>query len=275
MAEVAKPVPTEAGPTSITIVSHSTLLYWWPVWAVGLVFGCLSLFDGYRLGVFPEGTKLEPASGGSGTYTLTVPGDHAEALPTVDAATGSFPVRVAGNKYFGLIFCLVLLLVIFGTNVHLRGLWSVITLMGLVIVAILGTWFEWWQWLVWGLGRTHIYISAIGYLLVSVVLLVMWVLAVFVYDRNRYVTFSPGQLIVRQEVGDVQQVYDTISVSIEKEQSDLFRHLLLGFFSGDVVIRISGAQARRIEMPNVLMAGSRVQQVADLMATRTVTQAEQ
>ncbi len=30
----------------VTIVSHSTLFYWWPVWAVGFLLGILSLIWG-------------------------------------------------------------------------------------------------------------------------------------------------------------------------------------------------------------------------------------
>src|SRR4051794_14149576 len=41
----------------ITIVSHSTLFYWWPVWAVGFLLGILSFFSGYRMALVPAETK--------------------------------------------------------------------------------------------------------------------------------------------------------------------------------------------------------------------------
>jgi hypothetical protein len=263
----------QQAPGNITLISHSMLLYWWPVWAVGLVLGCISLVDGYRMAILPEGTRLEARSPGGppDTWTLTVPEGKAANLPQdADRPGGKFPVRVAANRNLGLIFCGVVLLVVFSTNIPLRGLWSVVTVLGLLIVVMVATYLGWWEVLVVGLGATHVYISAAGYLLVSVPLFVVWAFTVLVYDRNRYVTFSPGQLIVHQEVGDMQQVYDTTNVSIEKRRSDLFRHVLLGFFSGDVVIMMSGPQGQRLELANVLFAGAKVQQVADLMKTRPI-----
>src|SRR4051794_37440284 len=40
----------------ILIISHSSLFYWWPVWAVGLLMGFLTLFSGHRLATVPDKT---------------------------------------------------------------------------------------------------------------------------------------------------------------------------------------------------------------------------
>src|SRR5437764_853886 len=125
-------------PASIKLVSHSLLFYWWPVWACGLVLGVLSLLDGHRLAILPEGSRLEAGIEGpqSTAYRLVVPGNREPTLPTAvkDADGESFPVRVATNAGTGMVFCAVLLVVIFSISVPLRGLWSVVVLLGLVIV---------------------------------------------------------------------------------------------------------------------------------------------
>ena len=41
----------------ITIISHSTLFYWWPIWAAGFLLGILSLLGGDRMAVVPSGTE--------------------------------------------------------------------------------------------------------------------------------------------------------------------------------------------------------------------------
>ena len=83
-------------------------------------------------------------------------------------------------------------------------------------------------------------------------------------------TFTAGQIIVHKDVGDLRQVYDTTNVRLEKLRSDLFRHVLLGFFSGDVLIQMPGAQGQQIVLQNVLFAGWKVQRIADLMKTRPI-----
>jgi hypothetical protein len=138
--------------------------------------------------------------------------------------------------------------------------------LAVLVLALTG----WWTEILKSFAQLHIYISAAGYLFPSLVLLLVWLGTVFVYDRNRYVTFTAGQIVVHQEVGDMQEVYDTTNVELEKRRSDLFRHVLLGLFSGDVVIRTAGAEGRQIVLPNVLFAAWKVEQVANLMKTRPI-----
>jgi hypothetical protein len=261
-------------PCRIKLVSHSMVFYWWPVWAVGLLLGFLTLLDGQRMAIVPEGTRLRASTDGSQekNFELEVPAKGADQLVEEAKTPGgaTFVVPVARSKAFGLLFCFVLLLVIFSTNVVLRGLWSIIALLLIVIVAGLLAMFHLLPEIVGRLDQLNIYITAAGYLFPSSLLLVLWAGTVFIYDQNRYITVTPGQLIVHQDVGDMRQMYDTTNVTVEKRRSDFFRHILLGFFSGDVVVQIQGGQAQTFVLPNVLFAGWKVQQVADLMKTRIV-----
>jgi hypothetical protein len=271
--------PTQASqgrlqePTSITLVSHSMLFYWWPVWLVGFVLGVMSLQAGYRLAIIPEGTKLQPGTERSQgrTYELVVPANQPDLATLARSSPQEpFPVALAASRTMGLLFCFVLLVVIFSTNIPLRGLWSAIVVLLLLLLGGLLAALNLWDAIFDALAHLHIYITAAGYLFVSVVLFVFWVVTVFVFDQRRYITFTPGQLVVHQEVGDMRQVFDTTNVVVEKRRSDFFRHILLGFFAGDIIVRIQGGQGQTFLVPNVLFAAAKVEQVARLMKTRPV-----
>jgi len=261
-------------PDRIKLVSHSMVFYWWPVWVAGLILGFLTLMDGSRMAIVPEGTKLRagPDVSNEKTFELLVPAKGAEPLLEAAKTPGgaAFGVPVARSKAYGLFFCFVLLLVVFSTNVVLRGLWSIIALLLIVIVAGILAMYHLLPEIVGSLDQVHIYITAAGYLFPSSLLLVLWAGTVFLYDPNRYITVTPGQLIVHQEVGDMRQMFDTTNITVEKRRSDFFRHILLGFFSGDIVVQIQGAGGQTFVLPNVLFAGWKVKQVADLMKTRVV-----
>ena len=88
------------------INSHSTLLYWWPAWALGFVFA--------------------PLNAGQEKFLAT--------------AEGSQPSSALGLTYLS-----ILLLLIVFTNVRLRGIHSVVTLLTVAFVAVLLAWFGWWD----------------------------------------------------------------------------------------------------------------------------------
>jgi len=260
----AQPEPDQ--PATIKLVSHSLLFYWWPVWVFGFVLGWLSLLSGERLAIVPEGTKLQAGPGGSQgkTYELVLP-DKAR-----DHLQEDFNVAVMASKNAGMLFCCVLLAVIFSTTIPLRGLWSALVLMLFLIVAILLVMAGLREKIVDSIGHLHIYITAAGYLFLSAILFLVWLVTVCLFDPRRYIIFSPGQIVVHREVGDMRQVYDTTNVSVEKQRSDFFRHVLLGFFSGDIVVSVQGNQGQTFLLPNVLFAAWKVKQVANLMKTRPV-----
>src|SRR5437868_4179562 len=59
MSSVPPPVPAATpahapdSPNEITIVSHSNLYYWWPVWAIGFLMGLLTWVGGYVAAIVP------------------------------------------------------------------------------------------------------------------------------------------------------------------------------------------------------------------------------
>src|SRR6516164_10907584 len=111
------------GSREVRIVSHSMLFYWWPVWAVGLLMAGLTFLDGHRLAIVPAGTEVVEGFDGGRQALVPPAGAH---LPK-DPATGkpSEPtLRAASHSGYGVVFVVVLLVVVFITNVPIRGLWS-------------------------------------------------------------------------------------------------------------------------------------------------------
>jgi hypothetical protein len=261
--------PLGAPPREVRIVAHSTLFYWWPVWAVGLLLAGLTWLGDHRLAIVPAGTQVVEGFDGDREALVPPAGAH---LPR-DPATGKPrepTLRMASNSGCGVVFVAVLLLVVFITNVAIRGLWSVLAVvtvvLGTVILALAG----WWDDILDAVVHSRVYINAFGYLAISLPLLVLWLVVVLFFDRKTYMVFTPGQLQVCQEIGSGEAVYDTHGMVVEKRRSGLFRHWLLGFGSGDLLVKTTGANAQQFEMHNVLFVGSKLRLILQMLKTREV-----
>ena len=86
----------------------------------------------------------------------------------------------------------MLLLVIFITNVPLRGLWSVIVIVLILSMVIIFAILGWWEHILETLSFLDIRINLGGYLLVSTVLLGFWLVVFFFFDRQIYMVFTPA-----------------------------------------------------------------------------------
>jgi hypothetical protein len=261
--------PVSAGPREVRIVAHSMLFYWWPVWAAGFLMAGLTWVDGHRLAFVPPGTEVVDNVDG-GREALVVPaGAH---LPQ-DPATGKPrqpTLRMATHAGYGVIFIVVLLVVVFITNVPIRGLWSVIAvitvLLGTVILALLGVWED----ILEAAAHSRVYINAFGYLGIAVPLLILWLVVVLFFDRQTYMVFVPGQLRVCQDIGSGEVAYDTMGMVVAKRRSDLFRHWLVGLGSGDLFVKTAGANSTQFEMHNVLFIGNKLALIQEMLQTREV-----
>jgi len=256
-------------PRAVHIVAHTMLFYWWPVWAVGLLLAGVTWLGGYCLAIVPAGTQVVEGFDGDREALVLPAGAH---LPQ-DPATGKPrepTLRVASRSGYGVVFVVVVLLVIFITNVPIRGLWSVVVLitvlLGTIILALAG----WWDDILEAAAHSRVYINAFGYLAISLPLLGLWLVVVLFFDRQMYMVFVPGQLRVCQEIGSGEVAYDTMGMVVAKKRSDLFRHWLLGFGSGDLLVKTAGAHAQQIEMQNVLFVGSKLKLIQDMLQMREV-----
>jgi len=264
------PVTVVAAPPTIRkiiIVSHSNLFYWWPVWAVGFLFGIVSLF-GDHLVTVPTGTEAKEDA------PVVINGEkktrHVLVYPDKAVKPLAPYMHVSSNKNVGVVFCAILLLVIAITNVPLRGLWSFIVILVVLFTTIILAILDKWSVVFEYLGRLDIRISAGGYLFISLILFVLWLLVVFVFDQQIYMVFEPGQMRVRQSIGDAETSYDTTGMTTQKQRSDLFRHWILGLGSGDLIVKTAGAHPQEIDMNNVLFVGRKHREIEELLRSREV-----
>jgi hypothetical protein len=271
--------PAPPAKREITLISHSMLFYWWPIWLLGFIMAAITYMENTRLAHLPANATVAPEvkdDKGNSYYKLGVPGDATtrslneaveKSKPTPGAAAvNTFPTRVSQKAWMGPLFCVVLLLTVIITNVPLRGLWSFLVLLLMLVIALLITLVpDGWDKLLGALGHLHIYINMAGYLFIATVVFGLWAVSVFIFDQRTYIRVTPGQIQVCEHVGAAIRNYDTTGLAFEKQRDDLFRHWLLGFFSGDLIVKTSGASSETIRLPNVLWIGWRLEEVQTLL----------
>jgi hypothetical protein len=280
-------VPPSDTPNEITIISHSNLFYWWPVWAVAYIMGVLTLFGGYVMAVVPAKSatsipvakadwKLEDGATREGVLIEPIPYKKEKADRTLPRKLDnpSEPeephLYVAEHKLYGVIFAFVLLMVIVITNVPLRGMWSLLIILLVVLMIVIFALADLWKPLIDLMSRLDIRITMGGYFLIATVLFVVWLVTFVFFDRQIYMKFTPGQLKVCTEIGGGEKVYDAVGMTLEKQRSDLFRHWILGLGSGDLIVNTSGAHAHHFDLPNVLFVGYKVRQIEEMLRERPV-----
>jgi len=274
------PMPTAHGPREIKLVSHSPIFYWWPIWVLGYVLGLITLVDGTRLAILPDSDKDSTQVRTLGVerekakFELTVKQPITKSLEDAAKATedpthpAPFITRASERAWMGPVFCVVLLLTILITNVPMRGLWSFLVILLLIVTALAFSVFDVWESLLGALGHLHIYINMTGYIFIASVVLFLWLISVFIFDQRTYMVVTPGQIRVCEHIGASIRNFDTTGLSFEKQRDDLFRHWILGFFSGDLIVRTHGAEKEEIRFPNVLWIGWRLEQVQEILRER-------
>jgi hypothetical protein len=232
--EEQRPAPVESKKQQplrkLRIYSHSSLFYWWPVWAVGYVLVLLTYWQGLEHQIGQTTTRIYPSS-----------------IP-------------------GLVFFLVLFLVILITNVVLRGLASAMVVMGLGIVTLVAAYLGWWAGIFGWFGDLEIYLNLGAYFWFSNLMFVLWAVCVFGLDRLSYWEVKPGQLTHETLFGSGSKSYNTQGMGLDKHRDDVFRHWVLGLGSGDLQIHTSGATRELIDVPNVLFISSKVDAMQRLIA---------
>jgi hypothetical protein len=217
----------------LRIYSHTNLLYWWPVWAVGYLMAFLTWFN---------------------AQSVTFSDGHSEL--------------VADDRWMGLVFTVVLFLVIFMTNVIFRGVSSVVLVLAVLFLVLLFAYLHWWETIIRLMPHLTIHMNMGFYVFFSTLMFVLWVGSVLVYDRLAYYVVRPGQIVSDQVIGGAQKSYDTHGMVFEKIRQDLFRQWLLGLGSGDLRIHTMGAKREELYIPNVIFVDWKVQAIQKMIAIR-------
>jgi hypothetical protein len=231
--DVIERYPDPAALPEIRLYSHSTIFYWWPVWATGYLMALVTYLHG---GV----VRLDEAK--------------RESLLTTSAP--------------GLTFTIILVLVILFTNVRIRGMASLATILGVGFITMLFAWLGWWDDILRFIPELSIQMNLGFYLVFSTALLVIWSLTFFVFDRLVFWRIRPGQLTEERVIGGGEVSYDTRGMLFEQHADDFFRHIILGLGAGDLRLVTTGAKKEIIEIPNVLLAQSKVRKIQRLVAVK-------
>ena len=214
----------------IQLVGHSSLFYWWPVWAASLALGFYSLAAGRAVAVDPNGVE-----------------------------------RVIPNSTIGVVFVAVMLAVIGFTSVKLRGLASITALTMMAFIALLLAYFEVWDNVVAAIPAMSVHMNAGFYFVFGGGLAVMWLLQFFVFDRLTYYRIRPGQMIEERLIGGGERSFDTHGMLFEQKDDDFFRHRLLGLGAGDIQLITDDARKESIRISNVLFVERRVDEIQRLI----------
>jgi hypothetical protein len=258
----------------LIIYGHSNIFYWWPVWLVSFILAGLTYFEGQQMAVVPKGTVVEhdrAVEGVGRRDVLVAPKGEAFQLAREEGQSATPGMTVTSNNSLGVIFVLTLLVVALASTILLRGLVSLIALVLLIAAVIILALLNWWNPLLAWLGGLDIRMNAAGYLAVGIPLLVAWLAIVFVYDRATYMVFDQGQIRFVQEVGDAEVAIQSEGAIVEKKRNDVFRHWLLGFGTGDLMIRMGGTNGPTIELENVININSKLGLIQRLVKEKAIT----
>ncbi|MFO0845075.1 MAG: hypothetical protein U0797_22255 [Gemmataceae bacterium] len=236
MSTVASPQQPAAGAPASSdhlrqvVISHSPIVYWWPVWAVGYVLAVLTYLQG-----------------------VSTPFKDVEVL-------------VHPSPALGVVFTATFLLVIVITHLTVRGTASITVIFALVALALFLAYMDWWDDIFRVMGRLAIFMNLGFYVFFSTAVFAVWVLAVFVFDHMEYWEFRPGQVIRHSMLGGGQATYDARGMAVDKKRDDLFRHWILGLGSGDLRIATTGAKKADFVVPNVMFIDSKLPRIQQLAA---------
>lgn len=217
---------------------HTMLLYYWPIWFFGLLFAGLTLLDNHRLALLPSdgkkwvATDLTVKESRLSDSTKTIKSEQGidVLLSEKHPADGiEYTDRiVARNPFFGVIYLTLILLVIFFTNVPLRGLTATLFLAAIVIFFLLLYSFGQLRQLAEKVLMLDVRINLAGYVMLSVCMFILWGIAFWLVDHRIYIEFLPGQIKVVTEVGEGETTYDSAGVEFLIQPTDPFRNHLLG-----------------------------------------------
>lgn len=260
----------------IVVYGHSNLLYWWPVWLVSFILAAVTYFEGHQMAVIPDKTIVEkgveiPGLEGPRDALVAPPNEHFSLAPQEGRKNAPAGMTVSSSNTLGVIFVAVLLLVALASTILLRGLVSLVALIALFTLVILFALLGWWNNILGALWGLDIRMNAAGYLCVAVPLFVAWCLVVFIYDRAHYVAFDQGQIRYVLEVGDSEVVMQSEGAVVEKKRNDVFRHWLLGFGTGDLVIRTGGGRGQTIELENVINIDRKLTIINKMVREKAIT----
>jgi hypothetical protein len=263
------------------VYRHSNLFYWWPLWFLGFAFAAFTYFEDKHLAIVPANTvaaeNRDVDVDGKGTMEkrdVLILEKGKPLWKRTNPETGQPEIvqpdiYVTDFRSIGTIYVILLLFVTTITSVTIRGLWTVFVFVVITAIVVIFAAAGWWDWIFLRLRQLSIHINMGAYLLIATVLVILWMVNFFFLDRQTYMVFTPGQVRVRLEIGGEETVYDTTGMVVMKQRADLFRHWILGFGSGDLIIKPVGLP-NPLEFPNVLFVGSKTTHIERMVKEKVI-----
>lgn len=224
--------PSSTKSPEIKIYQHSDLIYWWPIWSYGYVCWAISFFLGKPVEI----------------------GGH----KAVAAYEGS---------WLGISFTVLLMLIVTLTHMRPRGIQSVVILLVAVLLAIGLEYGYGWSRAMSLLSHLLIYMNAAFYAVVSTWALILWAISVFWIDRRSYWRFTRGQ-VVEHHQWDINNIYDTQGMVVTQLPDSLLLHKLIGFGTGELILKTTGATERQIVIENVWKVKKALRDIEELIHGR-------
>ncbi|MDX2204552.1 MAG: hypothetical protein NW223_17505 [Hyphomicrobiaceae bacterium] len=225
---------------TIKVYQRTNLIYWWPVWMWGYVCAALTFLQGMGISEFVT-------------------------------ASGR-PVLFHPASWVGWSFILVLLGVVYVTNVRARGIYSFVLIGAIALLALLLPYAPGVGTLGDGLSLLRIHLNLAFYVLFSSLVLILWLASLVVIDRLTWVKFTPGQVVEEHLLGQaVAHVYSSEGLVVRRLPDDFFRHKLLGlrwlgWGTGDFLIRPTHGES--LELHNVWNANAKQIVIERLISTK-------
>ncbi len=269
LLDASTPRPATANaPVAVSLFGHSNFFFWWPVWALAFAFGALTWWSNERLAIVPADTTIQHDAAAK-QIVLTIPdasatGTLKTALEQKAKAEDGFPQRIADNKNYGVLFTTGLLLIILITNIRMRGPWSLIIVVSIVVLTVLLAYMGAWDNIFTSLALFRVSISSSGYFYLAGVLFPAWLVVVFFFDRQAYVVFTPREVRVRSELGGPELTFSVFNLTITRRREDEFRHWILGYGSSDLTIQTAGENGQEFIFFNVLSVGTKLHALREM-----------
>ena len=91
------PAPVPPRKREITLISHSMLFYWWPIWLLGFTMAAITFFEDDRLAVMPPGTGVTEKwkDEGNTYYEVAVPNSKGATKSLTDAVKRGYWIDFA------------------------------------------------------------------------------------------------------------------------------------------------------------------------------------
>jgi len=259
----------------LVVYGHSNLLYWWPVWLVSFILAGVTYAEGHQMAVVPKGAVVEHGATVAGIAgprdVLVAPDGQSFRLAPEEGKKPTPGMTVSSNNNLGVIFVATLLVVALASTILLRGLVSLVAVIALIALTVTFALLGWWTDILLFLGGMDIRMNAAGYLAVAVPLFLAWLAVVLLYDRQSYIVFDQGQIRYVREVGDSEMAMQSEGAIVEKKRNDVFRHWLLGFGTGDLLVRTGGPNGPTIELENVINVGRKLAIIDRLIKEKAIT----